>query len=85
MKLQGIHGEKEIEAKNLRLWIGPTFVRSENFQAKIAQGMVSFEGKGWGHGVGLCQWGALGLSFLLREYDDILDFYYPSSELKKVY
>jgi stage II sporulation protein D len=34
-------------------------------------------GKGWGHGVGMCQWGALEMSKQRYGYRDILQFYYP--------
>jgi stage II sporulation protein D len=47
----------------------------------IADGDIVFEGLGWGHGVGLCQWGAY---FMAREgygHKDILLYYYPHSQL----
>ncbi len=46
---------------------------------------ITIRGAGWGHGVGLCQIGALGMS--LKEYstEEILYHYFPSSKLKKIY
>ncbi len=46
---------------------------------------ISIRGAGWGHGVGLCQIGALGMA--LKEYSSqqIVAHYYPGSRLKKIY
>jgi len=32
--------------------------------------------------VGMCQWGALGMSIARKKYEEILQFYYPQSTLK---
>jgi stage II sporulation protein D len=45
---------------------------------------VIFDGKGYGHGVGLCQWGALNQSKAGKDYKEILDFYFPSTEIKRI-
>ena len=37
---------------------------------------VTLNGKGSGHGVGLCQWGAMNLSEKEKNYHEILDFYF---------
>ena len=42
-------------------------------------------GAGFGHGRGMCQWGALGLALSGANYREILRFYYPDHQLKKVY
>ena len=41
------------------------------------------EGKGWGHGVGLCQIGAAVMATKGYTYDQILQHYYPNSTLSK--
>ena len=46
---------------------------------------VRLEGKGWGHGVGLCQWGAMQLSTEGVAFDRILAFYYPGTRLEARY
>jgi stage II sporulation protein D len=48
-------------------------------------GAVIFEGKGWGHGVGLCQYGARGLARAGKNYRQILDYYYEGAELVSGY
>lgn len=42
-------------------------------------------GAGYGHGRGMCQWGALGMSLEGYSHDRILSFYYPSFNLKTIY
>ena len=44
-----------------------------------------FKGAGWGHGAGMCQIGALGMSLAGYDTGEILKHYYPGSELKKLY
>ena len=38
-------------------------------------------GRGWGHGVGLCQFGAYGMALAGRSHERILSHYYPGAEL----
>ena len=44
-----------------------------------------FTGRGWGHGVGLCQVGAYGLAKQGLNYSQILKTYYTGIELTKMY
>ncbi len=46
--------------------------------------MISVEGGGWGHGVGMSQYGALGRASSGASYSDILSFYYPGAQLTTV-
>lgn len=43
------------------------------------------KGKGWGHGVGMCQVGALGMARQGYKYEQILKHYYKGVELKKLW
>jgi stage II sporulation protein D len=45
---------------------------------------VTIAGKGNGHGVGLCQWGAIHQSVEGRNYKSILSFYFPGTEVSKL-
>ena len=45
----------------------------------------SFTGRGWGHGVGMCQYGAYGLGKMGVKYDAILKHYYTGIDLTKAY
>ena len=44
-------------------------------------GFVRFEGRGWGHGVGLSQFGAKGMAERGYAYTQILEYYYPGAVL----
>lgn len=45
----------------------------------------NYQGAGWGHGVGLCQIGALGMAMKGFEAEQILKHYYPGSYIEKIY
>src|SRR5205085_901443 len=45
----------------------------------------TFTGRGWGHGVGMCQYGAYGLARQGLTYDKILKAYYTGIDLTKLY
>ncbi len=53
--------------------------------SKSAAGMVVFEGHGWGHGVGMSQWGAYEMAKQGKDYRDILTFYYTGVEITDYY
>ncbi len=71
--------------------IDGTILRSGLFKIDISRNddgdikKIILKGKGTGHGVGMCQWGALGMSRLGYSYLQILSHYYPGTEVKKVY
>lgn len=52
---------------------------------KKGRSFVFSDGKGFGHGMGLCQWGTEALARQGRSAEDILYFYYPGSRLAKAY
>lgn len=60
--------------------LGSSFVT-----ARIDEHIVRFEGRGFGHGVGLCQYGAQTLAKQGRGYLDILHWYYPGVSIVKAY
>jgi stage II sporulation protein D len=41
-------------------------------------------GRGWGHGVGLCQVGAYGMALLGRTSEEILGHYYPGTRVQRL-
>ena len=53
-------------------WFTLKIKRSEGFVTEIVA-----EGRGHGHGIGLCQWGAMGMAEEGYRYDEILRHYYP--------
>ncbi|KUO74017.1 MAG: sporulation protein SpoIID [Desulfosporosinus sp. BRH_c37] len=46
-------------------------------------GEFIFEGRGWGHGVGMSQWGAYHMAQLGYNYKEILSFYYNKTHISK--
>jgi stage II sporulation protein D len=57
--------------------------RSYDEQGRIDQ--FNFSGRGWGHGVGLCQVGAYGMAVAGGKYQDILKKYYSGVKIDKIY
>ena len=59
-----------------------------NFQARRQQRTNQsgwfFQGRGWGHGVGMCQAGAFGMAVRRLGYREILEHYYSGVELGRV-
>lgn len=86
--------EKEIflrDQYDIRRALHAAFLFSSNVELKINReksGKVStidMVGSGWGHGVGLCQIGALGMALSGRGYGEILKHYFPGCELVSAY
>lgn len=70
-----------LTGKDFRQLIGPNDLRSTKFDMSIKYGSLFIDGHGWGHGVGMCQWGAYGMALKGMKFDQILKFYYPGSEI----
>lgn len=85
-----IHGAEEriVRGETLRevlgLTLGPRTVRSTLFDVRRDGGRFVFEGRGFGHGVGLCQAGALARVRAGEKLTAILQRYYPGTRLTKV-
>ncbi len=83
--LQTGRGVVEVQSNRFRLALGPENLRSTMIiNMKAGKSSVWFEGRGWGHGVGLCQWGARGRALAGQSYKQILETYYPKAQLTKV-
>ena len=54
-------------------------------KSRAHPGQLYVIGAGYGHGRGMCQWGAIGQALQGKSYRDILNFYYPNSRLKRLY
>jgi len=53
--------------------------------ADRADGLVELRGRGYGHGAGMCQWGAIGRARAGQGFEQILTTYYPGAVLVNVY
>ncbi|WP_084052842.1 stage II sporulation protein D [Desulfonispora thiosulfatigenes] len=74
--------DKEFKATDLRVKLG---LKSTWFTWKIGSETVSFTTRGFGHGVGLCQYGANDLASKGKKYDEILKRYYKGVELVSIF
>lgn len=61
---------------------GNSILRSTMFNISLdSKKNVLIGGKGFGHGVGMCQWGAIGQSKQGISYKEILNHYYPGTKI----
>jgi stage II sporulation protein D len=59
-------------------------LQSTMFDVNFNGSNIVITGKGNGHGVGLCQWGAIYQSTQGKNFKDILSFYFPGTEIKEI-
>jgi len=70
---------------------GPAILNSSLLTAVAttsAEGQVerlAIEGGGWGHGIGMCQVGAMGRARAGQTYREILQAYYTDTAIERVY
>ena len=75
-------GVARIPGKDFRIAIGPNLLKSNNYEVAILGANAIFKGIGWGHGVGMCQWGAYYMAKNKYKAEEILQHYYPGTEIK---
>jgi stage II sporulation protein D len=78
-------GGHSLDGATLRRKLGYTKLKSLGFDVERTSGGWLFSGRGYGHGAGLCQWGAKALADEGLSYRDILLHYYPGTELQQLY
>ena len=80
LELHTSSGKKPISANDFRLAFRREFgvmaLKSTLFRISKKGNTYNFEGSGFGHGVGLSQWGAHKMALSGKSYDEILDYYY---------
>jgi SpoIID/LytB domain protein len=60
-------------------------LRSSLFVVELKDRQVVFRGAGFGHGVGMCQTGAIGMAEAGSSYQEILRHYYPNTVLRRLW
>ncbi len=77
-------GSKEIAGQDLRIYLDPMRLRS-NVITNLVNGesSVTIEGRGFGHGVGFCQWGAYTLAKEGKSASEIALYYFPGTKVEK--
>jgi len=65
--------------------VGFRKVKSSKLTFSSSEDAIEIEGYGWGHGVGLCQWGAKGMADAGHDWMSILQHYYPQAEILRLW
>lgn len=77
-------GTTQYPANLFRQKLGNTALKSTLFRISGSREAIVFKGRGYGHGVGLCQWGARYLATgYNRKYSEILSTYFPGTNLSR--
>lgn len=75
---------RRLSGHELRTILGFERVKSANFEVLRSGSSFRFVGRGHGHGVGLCQWGARRLASDGADFRRILRHYYPNARLLRL-
>ncbi|MBQ8854967.1 MAG: DUF4922 domain-containing protein [Bacteroidales bacterium] len=67
---------KELEIRKI---LSESHLKSSAFEIEMTKDKIILHGKGWGHGVGLCQIGAAVMASQGYTYKEILNHYYPGT------
>jgi stage II sporulation protein D len=79
------HLSVKMNAYTARNWLDPAKVKSTWFSLNSANHSVLFHGKGSGHGVGMCQWGAKKMGEKGYTKEQIISFYYPGVKIARLW
>lgn len=87
IKFTGDKGSAEVDGADFRINLGPEKLRSIwiSDEIKNEAGKITVKGRGFGHGVGLCQWGAYTLAKQNKSPQAIVKHYYPKAEVSKIW
>ena len=81
VQIRGDAGSHTLDARALRVALGESVIRSTLFEIRGAKGGFVFVGSGYGHGVGMSQWGARSMALRGSSYREILQAFYPGTTL----
>ena len=84
--VKGRAKSRTITGPDLRRMLGYTTVWSTWISSMSFEGQtLVIKGKGTGHGIGMCQWGARGFAVAGKGFEEILATYYPGAPLMRLY
>jgi stage II sporulation protein D len=78
-------GDSTVDAVRFRERLGYAKLKSLAFKTEAHGDNVRVEGSGFGHGAGMCQFGAKLLAEQGKDFESILKHYYPGTEMQKLY
>ena len=87
LEIVGSNGVKTLKGGKIRSALRlpeQLFVMNKRYSGTSVTS-YTFTGRGWGHGVGMCQYGAFGMAKMGVKYDAIIKHYYTGVELTKAY
>lgn len=82
VRIVGSKGTKTVPGTEMRSMFG---LKSTLFSIRLQGSRVVFSGYGWGHGLGMSQWGAKAFAERGDGYQKILAHYYQDTMIKKLY
>jgi stage II sporulation protein D len=93
LELAGRTTRTAVRGQTIRRVLSPTsggILRSNDFTVRLSRvggkiERIDIDGRGNGHGVGMCQWGAVGRSRAGEIYPTILSSYFPGTQLQRVF
>ena len=83
IRIHHSRGITVLSGNQFRLKVGAGKVKSTLFRLSGSASRVVFDGKGYGHGVGMSQWGAYQMAMEGHTYDSILRHYYGTVDLSR--
>jgi stage II sporulation protein D len=79
--VRGTRGSARLRGNDFRRMIGYETLRSTLFAVALDGDIAHFTGRGYGHGVGMCQWGAKGMAEQGYTARQIVEYFYPGAVL----
>ncbi|MBI3087495.1 MAG: SpoIID/LytB domain-containing protein [Candidatus Omnitrophica bacterium] len=84
VRIRGGGRSLDLSGYEFRQLLGFERIRSTAFAVIRDGGQFILQGRGWGHGVGLCQWGTAELARRGLSAREILAYYYPGATLVRI-
>jgi stage II sporulation protein D (peptidoglycan lytic transglycosylase) len=79
VSVHGTRGSARLRGNDFRRMLGYDTFKSTLFAVAVDSQVAHFSGRGYGHGVGMCQWGAKAMAEQGYTARQIVEFYYPGT------
>ena len=86
LEIKHDQGTTEMHGADFRMAVGPDKLKSTKVETITKQGNgFVFKGEGYGHGVGMSQWGAYKLAQEGKTPKEIINYYFKDVKIEKIY
>lgn len=85
LKVTGDGGSVFLSGNSFRLMVGPAVIKSTYFIVSREKDEFVFSGQGYGHGVGMSQWGVYTMAKKGYDYKNILKHFYPGVQIDRAW